>query len=196
VGKAAPQPGGIITRSLLTLFSSFCITRLWSTGQHYQREGFPIGFGLRFVRQQNVRWGEGSGTPDGVRDHVTRTLRELGFAPRVGAKAYHKPYPEYFDTVPYPRVFRDPYFVKFTVDDSRTTYDHIGQYLAQINNVGINDIHRVRLFSLSLSGVAFSWFTSLVLNSINTWAGLEEKFNEYFYNGGTELKLSDLMTIR
>jgi hypothetical protein len=26
--------------------------------------------------------------------------------------------------------------------------------------------------------------------------GLEEKFHEYFYNGETELKLSDLMVVR
>jgi hypothetical protein len=28
------------------------------------------------------------------------------------------------------------------------------------------------------------------------WAGLEEKFHRYFYNGETELKLSDLTTVR
>jgi hypothetical protein len=79
---------------------------------------------------------------DGVRDQATQTLRELKFAPRGWTKAYHKPYPEYFDMVPYPRGFRVPDFMKFTGDDSRTTYEHIGQFLAQINDVGINDVHR------------------------------------------------------
>jgi hypothetical protein len=65
---------------------------------------------------------------DGVREQVTHTLRELGFAPRGWAKAYKKPYPEYFDTVPYPRGFRVPDFVKFTGEDTRTTYEHIGQF--------------------------------------------------------------------
>jgi hypothetical protein len=51
------------------------------------------------------------------------------------------------------------------------------------------------LFSLSLSGAAFSWFTSLAPDSVNTWAGLEEKFHEYFYNGETEIKLSDLTSV-
>jgi hypothetical protein len=67
---------------------------------------------------------------DGIRDQVTQTLRELGFAPRGHVKAYHKPYPEYFDMVPYPRGFRVPNFVKFTGDDNRMTYEHVGQYLA------------------------------------------------------------------
>jgi hypothetical protein len=72
----------------------------------------------------------------------------------------------------------------------------VGQYLAQVNDVGVNDVHRVRLFLLSLSGMTFSWFTSLAPDSIDTWASLEEKFHEYFYNGETELKLSDLMWVR
>jgi hypothetical protein len=78
---------------------------------------------------------------DGVRDQVTRTLRERGFAPRGRTKVYHKPYPEYFDTVSYPRGFWVPDFMKFTGDESRMTYEQIGQYLAQINDVGINDVH-------------------------------------------------------
>jgi hypothetical protein len=60
---------------------------------------------------------------------------------------------------------------------------------------GINDVHRVRLFPLSLSGAAFSWFTSLAPNSVNTWAGLEENFHEYFYNEEIELKLSNLTSV-
>jgi hypothetical protein len=80
--------------------------------------------------------------------------------------------------------------VKFTGDDSRTTYEHIGQCLvAQINDIGINGVHRVRLFPLSLSGAAFNWFTLLASNSVNNWAGLEEKFHEYFYNGGNRVKI-------
>jgi hypothetical protein len=50
---------------------------------------------------------------DSVRDQVTRTLRELGFMPKGRARAYHKPYAEYFDTVPYPRAFWVPDFIKF-----------------------------------------------------------------------------------
>jgi hypothetical protein len=59
-----------------------------------------------------------------------------------------------------------------------------------------NDIYKIRLFLLSLSGITFNWFTSLAPNSISTWDVLEEKFHEYFYNGETELKLSDLTAVR
>jgi hypothetical protein len=41
----------------------------------------------------------------GVRDQITRTLWEFGFMPKGRARSYQKPYPEYFDTIPYPQGF-------------------------------------------------------------------------------------------
>ena len=54
----------------------------------------------------------------------------------------------------------------------------------------------MRLFPLSLSGAAFTWFISLPLNLVNTWADLEQKFHDYFFNGETELKLSHLTLVK
>jgi hypothetical protein len=78
-----------------------------------------------------------------VRDQVARTLRDLRFSPKGRVRPYQKPYPDYFDSVPYPREFRVPDFVKFTGEDSRSTYEHIGQYLAQISDVSANDVYKV-----------------------------------------------------
>ena len=57
-------------------------------------------------------------------------------------------------------------FTKFNGDDSRTTWEHVSQYILQLGEAGFNDALRVRLFSLSLTGTAFSWFSSLAPNSI------------------------------
>jgi hypothetical protein len=46
---------------------------------------------------------------------------------------------------------------------------------------------RVRLFSLSLTGTAFAWYTALPPNSINSWNELESKFHEHFFAGEYEL---------
>jgi hypothetical protein len=109
----------------------------------------------------------GGGMTDGVREQIARTLREFGFTPKGRARAYQKPYPDYFDTLPYPHGFRVPNFARFTGDDARTTYEHIGQFLAQVNDTGITGMHKIRLFPLSLSGTAFNWFTFLAPNSID-----------------------------
>jgi hypothetical protein len=57
-------------------------------------------------------------------------------------------------------------------------------------------VHKIRMFLLSLTRVAFNWFTSLPPNSIDSWVRLEQKFHDYFYNWEGELILSDLTSLR
>ena len=110
-------------------------------------------------------------------------------------RTYIKPYPEYFDLQPYPPGYRVPVFSKFNGVNNRSTWEHISQYLAQLGKANHDHI-KVRLFSLSLTGVAFSWFSALAPNSIHTWFHLEQKFHEHFYAGEIELKLSHLTSVR
>jgi hypothetical protein len=133
---------------------------------------------------------------DGVKEQIARILREFGFTPKGHARTYQKPYPDYFNTIPYPRGFIVPNFAKFTGGDARTTYEHIGQFLAEVNNIGITDVHKVRPFQLSLSGTTFNWFTSLASDSIDSWPCLEQKFHDYFYNREVDLRLSDLTAVK
>jgi hypothetical protein len=100
-------------------------------------------------------------------------LREFRFTPKGRARSYKKPYPEYFDTIPYPRCFRVLDLDKFMGDDAKTMYEHIGQFCAQVNDVGITDVDKIRMFPLSLTGAAFNWFTSLPPNLIDSWVSLE-----------------------
>jgi hypothetical protein len=62
--------------------------------------------------------------------------------------------------------------------------------------VGITDVHRIMMFPLSLTGAAFNWFTFLPPNSIDSWASLEQKLHDYFYNGEVEHRLSYLTSLR
>jgi hypothetical protein len=89
---------------------------------------------------------------DGVRDQIARTLREFRFTPKGRTRSYQKPYPEYFDMITYPRGFWVPDLAKFTGDDAKTTYEQIGQFLAEVNDVGITEMHKIRMLPLSLTG--------------------------------------------
>ena len=73
-------------------------------------------------------------------------------------RLYQKPYPAEFDFTHFPAGWHIPEFTKFNGDDSHTTWEHVSQYVFQLGEVGFNDALRVRLFSLSLTGTAFSWF--------------------------------------
>jgi hypothetical protein len=54
----------------------------------------------------------------------------------------------------------------------------------------------VCLFSLSLTGTALAWFSSLAPGSITSWYMLEHKFHDHFYSGSIQLKLTDLTLVR
>ena len=73
--------------------------------------------------------------------------------------------------------------------------EHIGKFIIQCE-ASTNGIYKLRLFPLSLSGGAFTWFISLPPNSAYTFADLEQKFHDYFLTGETELKLSHLTSVK
>jgi hypothetical protein len=52
------------------------------------------------------------------------------------------------------------------------------------------------LFSSSLSGPAFSWFTWLPANSIIEWSDLEQQFHNYFFSGIHEMKITNLTRLK
>jgi len=86
--------------------------------------------------------------------------------------------------------------VKFSGDDNRAPWEHIDQYILQLGEACFHEALRILLFSLSLTGTVFSWFSSLAPNSIQSWNQLEHKFHDRFYNGHNEAKLSDLALVR
>jgi hypothetical protein len=109
---------------------------------------------------------------------------------------YQNPYDPEFDRFPLPRGWRMPDLIKFSGDDDRTTWDHISQYTTQLGEAGVYNALKVRLFSLSLTGTAFDWFSSLAPGSIIFWDMLERKFHDHFYSGSIQLKLTDLTSVR
>jgi hypothetical protein len=84
-------------------------------------------------------------------------------------KIYQKPYPSIFDSVAHPAGWHVPDFNKFDGKGSRTTWEHVSQYLAQLGKASSIEALHVRLFSLSLTGIAFAWFSSLPTYSTYEW---------------------------
>jgi hypothetical protein len=135
--------------------------------------------------------------PNNLTNQLTTILREsFGIEPKVLGCVYQKPYLDYYNQLSYPRGYRVLEFSKFSREDGKTTLEHIGQFILQCGEANANNTLKLRMFPLSLSGTAFTWFTSFTPNSVFTWAQLEQKIHEYFYSGDTELGLSHLSTIK
>jgi hypothetical protein len=86
-------------------------------------------------------------------------------------------------------------FNKFSGDDSKSTMEHISMFFAQLGEASAYDFMKVHNFPLSLTDMAFMWFTSLSTCSIGSWAELEEKFHSHFYTGVHETRLSHLASV-
>jgi hypothetical protein len=126
---------------------------------------------------------------------VEARLRDMGLSP-ISYKIYQKSYPSIFDLVAYPAGWHVPDFIKFDGEGSRTTWEHVNRYLAQLGEVSSIEVLRVQVFSLSFTGTAFAWFSSLPAYSIYGWEPLKRKFHEHFYSGNSEAKLADLTSVR
>ena len=100
---------------------------------------------------------------------VAMMQSQFGLKPKGQVGSYQRPYPAWYDIVQLPPHYRVSDFSKFTRVDEMTSMEHISCYLIQLKDASTEEAHKVRFFPLSLSGPAFSWFSSLEPNSITTW---------------------------
>jgi hypothetical protein len=121
---------------------------------------------------------------------------KTGIDVSTATNSYQNPYNYAFDACTFPPHFRVPEFVKFSGSYNKSTREHISQFLAQLGDLAGTEAFRIRLFSLSLTGSAFAWYSSLPPNSINSWDEMVTKFHEHFFSEEYELELVDLAKIR
>jgi len=128
---------------------------------------------------------------------IAEVMREqFGLRPKQQSVIYKTPYPLAYNQIPLPHKYKMPDFTKFSGQGEVSTMEHVNRFLLQLGEAGNHDALRVRLFSLFLSGSAFTWFTTVPANSILYWADLERQFHQLFFSGITELKLTDLTGLR
>jgi hypothetical protein len=92
-----------------------------------------------------------------------------------------RPYDPRWDTVLYPPGTSLLDFSKFLGEGSRSTHEHVGQFLAQLGELADIEAFRVRLFSSSPTSTAFAWYAALPPNIISSWDDLEHKFYERLF---------------
>ena len=120
---------------------------------------------------------------------VTKMMKnQFGLKLKGLTFSYKCQYLEWYNLVALPANYRLPEFAKFTGQDNTSTIEHVSLYLTQLGEASVEDAHQVRFFSLSLSGSAFTWFSSLPVNFVANWADLEKKFHTYFYTRTGEKK--------
>nr|ABF97185.1 retrotransposon protein, putative, unclassified [Oryza sativa Japonica Group] len=81
---------------------------------------------------------DGTMIPQAIPEH----LEQFGLRPKDAANLYRQPYPEWFERVPLPNLFKVPDFSKFLGQDSTSTYEHVSRFLAQCGEASAVDALR------------------------------------------------------
>jgi len=99
---------------------------------------------------------------------------QFGIKPKVNTYSYQTSYPPTYDLILLPNRYKVSDFTKFSGQDDTSTMEHVNRFIIQCGEAVNRDELRVRLFSSSLSGSAFTWFISLPPNSVITWVLMQK----------------------
>ena len=109
---------------------------------------------------------------------IAEVMREqFGLRPKQQSVMYRTPYPPAYHQIPLSHKYKIPNFTKFSGQGDVSTVDNVNRFILQCGEAANQDPLRVRLFSLSLSGSSFAWFTTLPANFILYWPDLEKQFH-------------------
>jgi hypothetical protein len=114
----------------------------------------------------------GTGNQDVNIDLLTQRMTDVlqnqfGLKPKNQGHVYTPPFPEWYNRVVLPHRVQAPAdFTKFSRPDDTSIVEHIARYLMQLGEASADEAFRIRYFSLSLTGLTFTWFTSLPAHSI------------------------------
>ena len=98
---------------------------------------------------------------------IAEVMRDqFGLKPNQQNLMYRTPYPAAYDQLPLPHKYKLPDFTKFSGQGEVSTVEHINRFIVQCGEAAQHDALKVRLFSMSLSGSAFTCFTTLPANSV------------------------------
>lgn len=127
---------------------------------------------------------------------IERIMAQNGLNTRPRRPNYSSPLSEYVLQTELPRSCKIPKFTKFSGDTSESTIKHIARYMTEAGDLANSENLRMKYFPSSLTKNAFTWFTTLPPNSIDTLPHLERLFLEKFYMGQAKISLKELANIK
>ena len=104
------------------------------------------------------------------------------------------PYPGAIARKPYPMGYQTPAFRKF--DGSGSAREHLVSFVDDLGIYRENKELRLREFSKSLTGRAFTWYTKLRPGSVHTWDELATDFCNKFLEEECAVHIMDLGRVK
>ena len=99
---------------------------------------------------------------------------------------------------PYLRGYRILGFSLFSREDGQSTLEHVSRFTVQCGELANyeNFYHfKLRLFPNSLIEAAFTWYTTLLRNSIQSWQEMERQFQTQFFKAEPAVCIIELSRV-
>ena len=109
---------------------------------------------------------------------------------------YHDPYPDSVAQYPFPHGFKNIVFTTFSGETKEDAATHMASSKVQCGQYVNNNILKLKLFGISLSGAAFSWYPRLKPGSIADWPTMERLFRETYGTIEPEVGLDSLTQMK
>ncbi|XP_050915742.1 uncharacterized protein LOC127130822 [Lathyrus oleraceus] len=117
-------------------------------------------------------------------------------SPCLQQPTYSSPLPDFVLLTELPRGWKVPKFTKFVRDTEESSFEHVARYQTKDGDIANNEDLKLKYFPSSLTKNAFTWFTTLPPQSIQTWTQLERLFHEQFYMGQSKISLKELASVK
>ena len=116
---------------------------------------------------------------------------------KISRLKFYKPYLEMIDREnPYPRGYMIPNFSLFSRENGQSTLEH--RFIVQCGELANYENFynfKLRLFPNSLTRAAFTWYTTLPRNFIQSWQEMERQFHIQFFRVEPEVCIVELSRV-
>ena len=114
------------------------------------------------VRQDNIL------DENNLTTMIERIMAQNGLNTGFRRPNYTSPLTNFILQEELPRGCKVPKFTKFSGDTNESTVEHVARYLIEAGDLENSENLRIKYFPSSLTKNAFTWFTTLPPNSIDT----------------------------
>ncbi|OMO94091.1 reverse transcriptase [Corchorus capsularis] len=101
------------------------------------------------------------------------------------------PYSKRVATKPYPKDYVSPKFKQFD-GKSGDAKEHVMKFVETLGVAGLDDDLKLKEFSKSLTGKAYTWYVNLIPGSVESWSHMCTLFGEKFFSTQERVTLIDL----
>ncbi|XP_062103146.1 uncharacterized protein LOC133814167 [Humulus lupulus] len=134
----------------------------------------------------------GSQPSSDLKTLIMESIREYQAETSMPIIGYNKPYPAYYDQIPFLANYIRQKFEKFDGIEG-SPHEHLAYFTSTCGEFAQSDALLISQFVQSLKGATFTWYTKLPPGSINTWDDMQKAFLAQFVSLRKVINIHDLV---